>query len=143
MNTPDAGEAAPPRDESALASALAALRAEHAALLLNYSGIASEVATLRRVFADLIEDLSKQGAHISALAEDISTQCDDSRADASIEPMAIGTSRADLIAHRARRIAELSSQTLGYLSHLSNAAGYDAGRRREHAQRYIDREQTP
>lgn len=143
MNTSDAGDVASPRDEGGVASALEALRAEHAALLSNYSAIAYEVAALRHMFSDLIEDLSKQGSQINALAEEISAQCDDWRSEAPIEPMAIGPERADLIARRARRIAEVSSQALGYLSHLSSAAGYDADRRRQHAQRYIDREHTP
>jgi hypothetical protein len=140
MNKSSDGDFDSARAEDGVASALAALRAEHAALLSNYGAIAFEIGALRRQFADLIEDLSRQGAQISTLAEEISAHCNAWRSDAEVEPMAIGPDEVDLIAHRAQRIADLSSQALGYLSHLSGAAGYDAERRREHAQRYIDRD---
>lgn len=143
MNKSGAGDFDSPRDDNGVASALAALRAEHTALLSSYGAIAFEVSALRRQFAELIEDLSRQGAQINTLAEEISAQCNGWQTDAPVEPMAIGTAEVDRIAHRAQRIADLSSQALGYLSHLSSSAGYDAERRREHARRYIDRDQGP
>ena len=141
MDKSDGGGFHLPRDEDGVASALAALRAEHAALLSNYSAIASEVGALRRLFADLIEDLSRQGAQIGTLAGEISAHCNGWQSEAEAEPMAVGPEEVVLVAHRAQRIADLSSQALGYLSHLSSVAGYDAERRRQHAEQYIGRDQ--
>lgn len=142
MDKSDGGGFHLPRDEDGVASALAALRAEHAALLSNYSAIASEVGALRRLFADLIGDLSRQGAQIGTLAGEISAHCNgwQSDAEAEAEPMAVGPEEVVLVAHPAQRIADLSSQALGYLSHLSCVAGY-AERRRQHAEQYIGRDQ--
>lgn len=141
MNQSGYGGGDSPRDEDGVASALAALRADHVALLSNYSAIALEVGSLRRLFADLIEDLSRQGAQISTLAEEISAHCNGWRSDSRVGPMAIAQYDVDLVARRAQSIVDLSSQALGYLSHLSSAAGYDAERRRQHAAQYIGRDQ--
>lgn len=141
MNQSGDGGDDSPRDEAGVASALAALRADHVALLSNYSAIALEVGALRRLFADLIEDLSRQGAQINTLAEEIAAHCNGWQSDNELETLAIGREQVDLVAQRAQGIADLSSQALGYLSHMSSAAGYDAERRRQHAAQYIGRDQ--